>query len=79
MKNVNAALLLLNSMDNEKNILKKRDEEGILSTYDPEAENRTMKDLNLSNSGNVMYITISTTTMDLEKRYNGIRLRLEPI
>ncbi|GFY43456.1 uncharacterized protein TNIN_488801 [Trichonephila inaurata madagascariensis] len=57
-------------MDKDKNILKKRDEDETLTTYDPEAENKTMKDLNLSNSGNVVYITISTTTMDLERRFN---------
>ncbi|GFS56709.1 uncharacterized protein TNIN_218691 [Trichonephila inaurata madagascariensis] len=70
LQDVNAALLMLNSMDKDKNILKKRDERNFLTTYDPEAENKTMKDLNLSNSGNVVYITISTTTMDLERRFN---------
>ncbi|GFR32666.1 uncharacterized protein TNCT_611851 [Trichonephila clavata] len=77
LQDVNAALLLLNSMDKDKNILKKRDEEGIVTTYHPKAENRTKKQLNLSNSGNVVYITISTTTMDLERRFNDFVQILE--
>ncbi|GFT14488.1 hypothetical protein NPIL_602041 [Nephila pilipes] len=70
LQEVSALLSDMDSMNDVDDMVKKRREEESVSTDEPEKENKN-KDLNPSYSGNVVYITMKTTTMDLEQRFNG--------